>query len=209
LEFDLSPVYQLGQNIWTTVYFKHGYHQKVNDNIEDTQAKWILQSLDDARSRGFHCLPFQKIDDMIVNLFAPDPKNEGELYWLWQKVINLVNLFKQAAMIQNLTVRLQRRDSHDWSNLRSPIPTPLCSRRYDHDMVVVPFCTLQNLKTIDVETHSKELEEMIDWRIMDWAMDAVWDRSWNHCISSHDDEIAEHDVDRRVASDWFLIHTEL
>jgi hypothetical protein len=38
-----------------------------------------------------------------------------------------------------------------------------------------------------------------------------WDRSWSHCISSNyqGDEIAEHDVDRRVASGYFWIHGEL
>jgi trans-aconitate methyltransferase len=77
LEFDLSPIYQ-PVKIWTTVYFKHRHHQqKINDNIDDTQVMWILQSLADARSRNFHHLPFHKIDDVVVNLFAPDPRMQA------------------------------------------------------------------------------------------------------------------------------------
>src|SRR2546429_8995593 len=81
----------------------------------------------------------------------------------------------------------------------------------DSSVVVVPFCALQNLKTLDVETHSEKFQNMIDWQIIDSAMDAVWDRSWNCSISSNygGDEIAEHDANRKVASVYFWIHEKL
>ncbi|KAL1979557.1 hypothetical protein VTN96DRAFT_5570 [Rasamsonia emersonii] len=210
LEFDLSPIHQPGK-IWTTVHFKQGRHQ------QRVNARWILHSLADARSRGFHHLPFDRIDNVIVNLSAPNPKGAGRLFWLWQKVTDLVSLFKEAATtIRNLTIRLQKcnnKNGQDWLD-RWGTANQSIFRLYDHDVVVVPFCTLRNLETIDVETHSKELEDTIDWKIMNWAMNAVWDRSWNHCVSADytkgdEDGIAEHDVDRKVASDYFWIYKEL
>ena len=111
-----------------------------------------------------------------------------------------------------MTICLQKYYGQDWFDEWQVVNQNLIHLCLTHhDVVVVPFCTLQNLKAIDVETHSEKLQDMIDWKIIDWAMDAVWDRSWNCSISSNygGDEIAEHDANRKVASGYFWIHEKL
>ena len=43
----------------------------------------------------------------------------------------------------------------------------------DSSVIIVPSRALQNLKTLDVETQSEKFQNMIDWKIIDSAIDAV------------------------------------
>lgn len=214
MEFELSHLHRPG-TLWTTVRFQRGYDRERNEGgLEDTRPRWLLESPSNARDRGFSTLPFHKLDDVTVTLFAPDPTAPSKLFLLLEKVENLVALFKRAKFIQKITIRLKKQNGCDWfrHGAYAPNRTLPSEGRYDYNVVAVPFCTLRNVGCVEVQAHSKELEDRMDWTVIKWATKTVRNRSWNRCVSSSKKykagETAEHDLDRWLAGDFLLAHRE-
>lgn len=198
LEFDLTPSHRQYQP-WATVYFTNKDQSRMirDNNIDDHRTRWILKSFEDACNRGFDNIPFQKIRDITVNLFATKPYWPWTLYTLWIKVTELVRLFKRAKVIQNLTIHLKKHDGCDWIDRRG-IPNGSFNKRFDHDVVILPFCTIPNIRTLSVETHSARLSHKIDWSFIDraigYAAGSPAERDALECI---------------VGFDYYWIHREL
>ena len=170
LEFDLTPNHRRDQP-WATVYFTNKDQSRMvrDDNIDDHRTRWLLNSFEDACDRGFDKIPFQKIRDVTVNLFATKPYRNWTLYTLWKKVTELVQLFKNAKVIQNLTINLKKQDGCDWIS-RSGIPNVSFNKRLDHEVVILPFCTIPNIRTISVKAHSARFTRKINWSFIDGAL---------------------------------------
>ncbi|PGH03765.1 hypothetical protein AJ80_08635 [Polytolypa hystricis UAMH7299] len=172
LEFSVSPIYD-PQDHWTTVSFSRGAPGN------RTNATWIFKSRANTRSRGFDHLPFHKVDHIIVNLFAPNPNFGKKLHNLRLKVDFLVDLLGRGSHIEDLTVHLAKRDGQDWvekpggpANQTIKL-LPSSYSPFDYEVVVVPLFSLRNLGNINVSTHCAELEEAMDWAILDWALGAA------------------------------------
>ncbi|KAJ9208438.1 hypothetical protein DTO280E4_3385 [Paecilomyces variotii] len=208
LTFTLTPAYVS----WAVVTLDQSKEHS-NDRHIGAKPIWSLESLADAKSRGFDNLPFHKIETVNVNLHPPNPRKKGEIFFLWRKVTDLVTIFKKAKRIHDLTIWLKKGIDGDWvDKWMKPHTSALYQIdhcRCDHDVVCLPFCTLRNVEEIWIETHSKELEDAIDWRIINVAMHTVWDRCWESVPSSRDYKISGHDVDRAVAADYFSMHVDL
>jgi len=161
------------------------------------QAKWILLDSENAKRRGYSTLPYHKFTELIVIILAPNPENHGQLYRIWQKATELVKILGSASEIPSLAISLRKRDTYSWGQDWGP-------HCYDHDFVTVPFCTLRNIKTMSIDSRPENMD--IDWTTMNWAWETVEDRSWNQCDSSKYSayDLAENDVDRKVAHDWSL-----
>ncbi|KAL1849492.1 hypothetical protein Plec18170_007399 [Paecilomyces lecythidis] len=211
LTFSLAPAHQ-NSGSWAVVALKQNKKHS-NGKHTNTQPLWCLESLADAKSRGFDNLPFHKIETVNVKLYAPNPKKEGEIFFLWRKVTDLVTIFKKARHINNLTVWLQKGLDGDWFD-KWMIPHTsafyqTANQRCDHDVVFLPFCTLRNVAEISLKTHSKELEDAIDWAIINVAIKSVRDGSWESVSSFRDYKIRGHNVDRAVAGDYLSMHIYL
>ncbi|OJJ30772.1 hypothetical protein ASPWEDRAFT_85592, partial [Aspergillus wentii DTO 134E9] len=197
LEFDVSAIYYQRKERWTTVYLRRGRQERAQ--LEEPQATWILRNKEDARTRGFDNLPFHRIDRVVANLFAPDPKDAGKLFCLWQRVRALVELLKGAEKIRNLTIRLCKRDGQDWFDRDRGMNHSMRLLRgethCDHDVAVLPFCTLQNVENITVEAHSAELEQRMNWRVIN--------------VGKIQESEARLAVSRRVGFEYMWLHADL
>lgn len=200
LEFTISGDRRYSK-IWSTVTLKG------RSNVEAT---WTLSSFEDVKSRGWYRLPFHKFEGVVVTMLAPDPNDEGQLFGLWQTVTELVDLFQKYehasdVMIPRLILRLAKHESYDWTHRWA-------HTQYGYDLVVLPFCTLRNVTQLDLETHSKALEEDMDRATLNWEFEIFEDRSWNRCSSASEYEfveLAERDVDRKVADDYVWMYAHL
>lgn len=208
---------------WTSVrlYYRHG-----RGNERKKAATWFLHNLSNAESRGFHRLPFHKMDSVTVSIFPPTPGDLVGPFFLWRKVNDLVILFRNAVVIKHLTIMLQkdRCGDRDWFDRAAHLGNEILPDRYDHDIVSVPFCRPRNVMAASIEAHSKELEDAVDWNVMNWAMDVVFAQSWGFCPQGapldnplveqtnyidYIHEIPGNDIDQRVVSDCLLLHDEL
>ncbi|WEW61845.1 hypothetical protein PRK78_007342 [Emydomyces testavorans] len=213
LELELSSTY-FSATGWVVAHFEHGRSQrKANHSPDDTRATWIFKSPADAKARGFYDFPFDKVDEVIVNLFAPDPRDGAKLFLLYKKVIELVDILKSTGTIQKLTLRLRKNWGQDWRDNRRRVNKSMAYRheadsRYDYDVVVVPFCTLWNIKAVSVEAHSKELESAMNWTIINWVVGTVLARAKKrfNLADFQADVLAWQAVDCRAQCDFIWIH---
>ena len=219
LQFDLSPIYFNDPLVWTTFYLN-----KINrrrKEMTESKAMWRLENGTDARDRGFYNLRVHpRIEAIEFNLFAPDPRDPSQLFWLWRKVTRLVKLLKEAGpSLPHLTIRLQKCETQDWHSpvgINSSIDDPH-DKKYDHDVVVLPFLGLQNISSVKIETHSGELKTMMDWSVIDWARGVISGRNMqNHPRLSTDTASSDQvttssmrELDRRVEGNRFWIHQAL
>ena len=172
----------------------------------ETKATWELLTRKQAESRGFYNICLHPQIEVEVNLLAPDPDDSGQLFRLWRKTTQLIEMLKESPEIPRLTIRLQKCEDQDWhrSTANCSIGDPH-DKKYDHDVVLCPFYGLQNTKTFIIETHSDELKRLMDWDVINWASEIV---------SERDAEVSpftsrEHYLARRIAGDYFWIHQNL
>ncbi|KAN0070377.1 hypothetical protein V8E54_011246 [Elaphomyces granulatus] len=91
---------------WITINMKG----KKRDFI---RAKWRFNDEADAIHHGFQNFPYHKVD-LIVNIYAPDPNDPGELVRIWQKTNTLARLIGLKPTPNSLKIYLPRFASRDW-----------------------------------------------------------------------------------------------
>ncbi|EER24337.1 hypothetical protein CPC735_057070 [Coccidioides posadasii C735 delta SOWgp] len=186
LEFILSPRQTLRDSGLTVLF----YRQK---SFRDTRpvwepARWDLETMADIRDRGFYNVPFHKIPKVVVSIAAPNYHEGCQLYSLWQKARILADLLRMGSIIEKLEIRLQPRGLFDWGMWCWASSTG----RYDHDVVVMPFCALPNLLSLEIKHDPLTDNRALDWETMNWAMGRPLP-----------------DIDGRMAEDYFWMHCEL
>ncbi|OJD27868.1 hypothetical protein ACJ73_00727 [Blastomyces percursus] len=184
LEFDIDPVYHPTADLCTVSFRrKHRLLDHGGADCPSPPVSWTLQSVASAKARGFGNMAFHKFDQVVVNIPSPDPDDVGELFCLWQKVRGLVSLFRGGTQIKSLLIRLLERESDgqnwidrlDWpSTAYTPAPAR-STCQHDHDVPILPFCTLPNLKALRVDTYSEEFTELMDWYVIDGLIKLVRD----------------------------------
>lgn len=207
LEIEISPEhkhsheYKDGQWKWMTVQFSqqhYHYSQTGCDTATTTpfdhpqKGRWGIRDKEDARSRGFYDLPFHLIDQVTVRLEAPRYRDTAELYTLWRKVTDLVDLLQHASTINSLDICLVNGDHRDWleeeegedeDGFRSNMD-------YDssHEMVIVPFYNLRNLQQqMHIKAQSSNQTKAIESQMV-------------HDIDT---------LDRKCAEHYFRLHSRL
>ncbi|PGH29391.1 hypothetical protein GX50_07848 [[Emmonsia] crescens] len=220
LEFDIDPVYNRTSKL-CTVFFRRK-HRLLNHGgaANPLPASWTLNSVTSAKACGFGSIAFHKFDQVVVNIPSPDPNDMGELFCLWEKVRGLVSLFCRGTQIKNLLIRLQERksDGQNWvDNLKWPskayTPSPVHSTcQHDHDVPILPFCTLRNLMSLRVEAYSEEFAELMEWDAIDTMTKLVCDANSDSDSDSSNDEdkqSARAEAERRVAFEYYWMHALL
>ncbi|MCJ1387661.1 hypothetical protein MMC18_000504 [Xylographa bjoerkii] len=101
LRFQVFPEYQYRS--WLTVESNSG-------------TRWHLQDLDDAVSRGFGKLPYEKLKGIQVEIGAPCRRDPGQIVCLWKKCLDLVGLLEQADHgVSSLEIYLKDSTLAKWS----------------------------------------------------------------------------------------------
>lgn len=222
LEIELSPF----PDEWMTIKFSTHHYQLTTA----PKTKWVIGSVDDAR--GLHDLPFRRMNEIVVNLCAPMSENPGQLYILFDKVVNLVELLRKAPAIRKLKIMLKEQDDQEWHHfwlkgVQGEDWGRLKACADDCDIMVVPFCSLRNIENISVHAHSEKLEKSIEWTVINWTVGVVRDRSWetyisdptrtniysllvdNNLLAGPDRTTPETDIDRKIAEYYLRIHIAL
>ncbi|GAD97870.1 hypothetical protein CPC735_057070 [Paecilomyces variotii No. 5] len=208
LTFSLAPTHQ-NSGSWAVVALKQSKKHSYGE-YNSAQPIWCLESLQDAKSRGFDNLPFHKIQTVTVKLYAPNPEKKVETFFQWRKIADLVPLFKKARHIRSLTVWFQKGIDGDWFSQwtylhKSPFFL-IKRRRGGPDVFFLPFYTLRNVGEMSIEAHSTELKNAINWQTSKVSMDAAQDKGGKSVPSF---KIFGYDVDRAVADDYLVMHLYL
>lgn len=211
LQFDLSPLYFQDPLAWTTVYFSKT-NRRGKGTIEN-KTTWRLLSRKVAKRRGFYDFrPHPRIE-IVVNLFAPDPKDPGQLFWMWRNATRLVEIFEEAPPLPHLKIRFQKCEAQDWCSsmgMNSSIES-FHDEKYDHDIVLLPFFKLRNIIPITIKSHSEELKSMMDWGMVNCSSEPV-SKAKSSSVTGNIDRFirpSKHNLDERIANDYFRIHQEL
>lgn len=145
--------------------------------------KWNIRNAEDLRASGFYSLPFHRIDWAGVRLGAPDPDSPRDLFVLFSKVMNLVEVLRGASMIREIDVEFRQYGRQEWHHYwvtdneeeeeqSYPVSSDNCN------IMAVPLCSLRNLKQTQFHAHSDKLDKLIDWRVIKWAGSVVANKSW-------------------------------
>lgn len=207
LELEVSPLHAVDKK-WMVVEYSHSHY--LTGEI-DSKARWVLKSPEEARKRGFSDLPFGRIDEVVVRICAPDPDDLSELFVLRGKVGRVVEFLGRARVFRKLRIRLCKRDGQDWNGEGSE-GSSMPGLAEDHEVAVLPFCTLRNVEEIVAQGDSKVFEEeSVNWEGINWGLDIVRNRSWARCDNppgekEKENAMSGHDVDRKVAEHLFFLH---
>ena len=197
LEIDISPEHEHDHEYkdedwkWMTVQFsQHHYHYSQTTFPLDPpqRGRWVIRNTEDARSRGLYDLSWYRIDQVTVRLEAPRFRDTAQLYTIWRKVTDLVDLLQHASAINTLTIWLVNGDGRDWVEEDKDEPGFRSNMDVDpgHEMVILPFYNLRNLQQqIHIKTQSSNQTKTIENRIV------------------HDTET----LDRKCAEHYFHLHS--
>lgn len=157
LRFQVFPEYQYRS--WLTIE-------------SNTGTTWHLQDLDNAVSRGFGKLPYEKLKGIQVEIVAPCRFDPGQTVCLWKKCLDLAALLEQAERgLPNLEIHLKDSESAKWSvdgepqmsvsidRVKSYPPRDDITDRSnertfitdaDYQIALIPFHRLRNVQTAQV-----------------------------------------------------------
>ena len=202
LEIDISPEHKHGHEYkdedwkWMTVQFsQHHYHYSQTTSSLDPPQKgrWVIRDTEDARRRGFYDLSWYRIDQVTVRLEAPRFRDTAQLYTIWQKVTDLVDLLQHASAINNLTICLVNGDGRDWfeeEQEQEHEPGSWLNMDDDpsYEMVILPFYNLRNLQQqMHINVHPPNQTKTIENQMV-------------HGIDT---------LDRKCAEHYFRLHSRL
>ena len=157
LRFQVSPEYKYQS--WLTIESNAG-------------RKWHLRDLDDALSRGFGKLPYEKLKGIHLEIQAPCRKDPGQIVCLWKKCLDLATLLECSDRgLPNLKIHLRDSPRAKWfvdnepqssvavdRKKRSPPRDKVIDRSNeqshimdeDYKIALKPFCRLRNVKSAKV-----------------------------------------------------------
>ncbi|PGH03611.1 hypothetical protein AJ79_07340 [Helicocarpus griseus UAMH5409] len=175
LHFDLSPSFSAHPSLWCMVRFTSRHR-------DGGGAVWRLESNIDKRSHRFDNFPFHKIESLTVSFSAPDPRKPCQLFWLWRNSVRTTELLKKALSVPPLTIQLVRTETHNWleaTHTRRGNARLEGSR--DYDLLVAPFYTLLNLKSITIKAPSEDVARKMDWTFIHWLDGILSERTDRPC----------------------------
>ncbi|PWY96166.1 hypothetical protein BO94DRAFT_591721 [Aspergillus sclerotioniger CBS 115572] len=165
----------------------------------------------------FARVPYHKVN-LVVHIYAPDPRDPGQIVLLWQKTDYLVGLL-QNATIASLVVRLREDQGHDWQeggHVVESIPYPNGTRP-DHHIVFLPFCCLSNVRELHIVPDTRRMDRVTDWGLVNYGRDFILNngyRNYNDGPLSQDREYRDivrefDDIDALVRDTNFFLETRL
>ncbi|PYH93824.1 hypothetical protein BO71DRAFT_430555 [Aspergillus ellipticus CBS 707.79] len=130
----------------------------------------------------FSRAPYHKIN-LVIHIYAPDPRDPGQIILLWQKVQYLVDILGNAtAGCASLVIRLRAHKGCDWQaggRVVESIPYPN-SRRPDHSVVFGPFCRVSNVGSLRVISDSRSLDRVADWGFVNYGREFILNNGYQN-----------------------------
>lgn len=118
--------------------YNHRLWLLVESNAGNTW--WSLRDLEDAVSRGFGKLPYEKLKGIQVEIDAPCRTDPGQLVCLWKKCLDLTRLLENAARgLPNLEIHLKDSRLAKWSVRGEPQMSVSYDRAYDRELCYPPW----------------------------------------------------------------------
>ncbi|CAG8961754.1 hypothetical protein HYFRA_00006297 [Hymenoscyphus fraxineus] len=147
--------------------YKYKYWiQAVNYKGGRTGIRWFLKDLKDATSRGFDKLPWKRLH-VQIHILAPKKEDAGQVLCLNKKIVDLVQMLKQAKSFRSFSIVFEcTRDASWFDNGR-----PQCSidlggynndYHYDYEYILPLFLQLRNAKMVDIR--SNETSKIKRWK---------------------------------------------
>ncbi|PWY83578.1 hypothetical protein BO70DRAFT_352392 [Aspergillus heteromorphus CBS 117.55] len=115
--------------------------------------------------KRFWMLSYEKIK-LFVNIYAPDPKEPGEIILLWQKAQSLVDILNRAKHRRpQVNIRLHDRDEQKWEadGIMTESITYPGHPLPDFIIAFLPFCRLTRVETCKVTSSSRALRKSPGW----------------------------------------------
>ncbi|GKZ27478.1 hypothetical protein AbraIFM66951_001296 [Aspergillus brasiliensis] len=167
--------------------------------------------------RRFSRAPYYKMN-LVVHIYAPDPRDPGQIALLWQKTQYLMDILEDAT-VASLVIRLRKHESWDWQeggHVVESIPYPNNSRP-DHHIVFLPFCRLSNVGAFSVLPDTRRMDRVTDWGLTNYGRDFILNngyRNYNDGPLSQDrqyrDIVREFDnIDALIRDTDFFLETRL
>lgn len=157
LRFQVLPEYQYQS--WLTIECNAG-------------KKWHLQNWNDALSRGFVKLPYEKLKGIQVEIFAPCRMDPGQIVCLWKKCLDLARLLEHSGRgLPNFEIHLKDSTGAKWffddkpqssvavdRSKRFPPRDKVIDRSNeqshikdkDYKIALTPFCRHRNVKSAKI-----------------------------------------------------------
>lgn len=171
---------------------------------------WIAQA-------RFSCIPYHKVN-LVIHIYAPDPRNPGQIALLWQKVQYLVYILQNRA-VASIVILLRKHQGRDWQeegHVVESIPYPNKCRP-DHHIVFLPFCRLFSVGAFWVLPDTRRMDRVTDWGLINYGRDFILNngyRKYNDGPLSQDrlyrDIVRDFDnIDALIRDTDFFLETRL
>ncbi|PYH30083.1 uncharacterized protein BO87DRAFT_400755 [Aspergillus neoniger CBS 115656] len=171
---------------------------------------WIAQA-------RFSWIPYHKVN-LVIHIYAPDPRNPGQIALLWQKVQYLVYILQNRA-VASIVIRLREHQGRDWQeegHVVESIPYPNKCRP-DHHIVFLPFCRLISVGSFRVLPDTRRMDRVTDWGLINYGRDFILNngyRNYNDGPLSQDrqyrDIVRDFDnIDGLIRDTDFFLETRL
>ena len=181
------------------------------------QLRWSIRHHSLASQHRFARVPYNKMN-LIVHIYAPDPRDPGQIVLLWQKAQYLVEILENAT-IASLVVRLREHKDRDWQDgghVVESIPYPNGSRP-DHHIVFLPFCRLSNVGAFQMVPDTRRMDRVTDWGLVNYGRDFILNngyRNYNDGPLSQDRQYRDivrafDDIDALIRDTDFFLETRL
>lgn len=210
LYFDFSPIYI--PRSWLIVHYQHP-----KAKLYEERTAWILRDESDLKLRGFHTLPYDRVDT-VVSLFPPDTIDPGQFILLFQKVMAFsLCVGNSKSIVRRLVVRFRKMEHKDWHDDKKGkrsldwySPGSVAQPGYDHDMIFVPFCILRSqVHQLRVQAHSMTLKNALDWTKLTFTTRKLFRNLGMTSLQDTTPESAARDPHWCAASYFILIDQQL
>ncbi|GJP88832.1 hypothetical protein CBS63078_6964 [Aspergillus niger] len=202
LNIHLSPVFN---DPWIEIHCKR------------LRLRWIIPNHSFPCQHRFARAPYYKMN-LVVHIYAPDPRDPGQIALLWQKVQYLVYILERAT-ISSIVIRLRVHQGRDWQKegrVVESIPYPNKSRP-DHHIVFLPFCRLSNVRAFRVVPDTRRMDRVTDWGLINYGRDFILNngyRNYNDGPLSQDRQYRDivrefDDIDALIRDTDFFLETHL
>ncbi|KAL3261764.1 hypothetical protein ABHI18_003438 [Aspergillus niger] len=165
LNIHLSPVFN---EPWIEIHCKR------------LRLRWTIPNHSWTAKGRFSRAPYYKMN-LVVHIYAPDPRDPGQIALLWQKVQHLVYILERAT-IASIVIRLRKHKSRDWQeegHVVESIPYPNNSRP-DHHIVFLPFCRLSNVRAFRVLPDTRRMDRVTDWGLINYGRDFILNNGYRN-----------------------------
>ncbi|PYH94370.1 hypothetical protein BO71DRAFT_476281 [Aspergillus ellipticus CBS 707.79] len=130
------------------------------------RVSWFINERDCVAHLRLARIPYSKVK-LVVHIYAPDPKDPGQLILLWQKIDKFSEILNRADDARDENEDLE---GSYWNTLMCPTGIQV-----DINIVFLPFCRMSNVKSLQVIPDTRNMNEVADRGFVNYACDFILD----------------------------------